>query len=81
MIGPRCALPAAAGSRLRAVARGHERPHPQRRAVPVRPDLRSGCCTSDSDAFTLLAQASMHSNRKVRDVADALVHTGELPRE
>jgi GAF domain-containing protein len=29
-------------------------------------------------AFQLLAQASMHSNRKVRDVAHRLVHTGEL---
>ena len=31
-------------------------------------------------AFQLLAQASMHSNTKVRDVADHLAHTGELPR-
>jgi GAF domain-containing protein len=31
-------------------------------------------------AFQWLAQASMHSNRKLRDIADALVHTGELPR-
>jgi GAF domain-containing protein len=30
-------------------------------------------------AFQLLAQASMNANRKVRDVADQLVHTGELP--
>jgi GAF domain-containing protein len=30
-------------------------------------------------AFQLLARASMNSNRKVRDVADQLVHTGELP--
>jgi GAF domain-containing protein len=30
-------------------------------------------------AFQLLAQASMHANRKVRDIADDLVHTGELP--
>jgi GAF domain-containing protein len=30
-------------------------------------------------AFQLLAQASMHANRKVRDIADALVHTGEFP--
>jgi GAF domain-containing protein len=30
-------------------------------------------------AFQLLAQASMNANRKVRDVADDLVHTGELP--
>lgn len=29
-------------------------------------------------AFQLLARASMHSNRKVRDIADHLVHTGEL---
>jgi AmiR/NasT family two-component response regulator len=29
-------------------------------------------------AFQLLAHASMHSNRKVRDIADHLVHTGEL---
>jgi GAF domain-containing protein len=29
-------------------------------------------------AFQLLAQASMHANRKVRDIADHLVHTGEL---
>ena len=31
-------------------------------------------------AFQLLAQASMHGNRKVRDVAEDLVRTGELPR-
>ena len=31
-------------------------------------------------AFQLLAQASMASNTKVRDVADLLVSTGELPR-
>jgi GAF domain-containing protein len=30
-------------------------------------------------AFQLLAQASMHANRKVRDIADDLVRTGELP--
>jgi GAF domain-containing protein len=30
-------------------------------------------------AFQLLAQASMSVNLKVRDVADQLVHTGELP--
>jgi GAF domain-containing protein len=30
-------------------------------------------------AFQLLAQVSMNANRKVRDVADYLVHTGELP--
>jgi GAF domain-containing protein len=30
-------------------------------------------------AFQLLAQASMNANRKVRDVADQLVRTGELP--
>jgi GAF domain-containing protein len=29
-------------------------------------------------AFQLLAQASMNANRKVRDLADHLVHTGEL---
>jgi GAF domain-containing protein len=29
-------------------------------------------------AFQLLAQASMNANRKLRDVADHLVHTGEL---
>jgi GAF domain-containing protein len=29
-------------------------------------------------AFQLLAQASMHANRKVRDIADHLVTTGEL---
>ena len=29
-------------------------------------------------AFQLLAQASMNANRKVRDIADHLVHTGEL---
>jgi GAF domain-containing protein len=34
---------------------------------------------SPDQAFQLLAQASMAANRKVRDVADALVHTGELP--
>jgi GAF domain-containing protein len=31
-------------------------------------------------AFQLLAQASMHQNRKVRDVADTLVRTGDLPQ-
>jgi GAF domain-containing protein len=30
-------------------------------------------------AFQLLAQASMHANRKLRDIADDLVRTGELP--
>ena len=30
-------------------------------------------------AFQLLARASMNANRKLRDVADDLVHTGELP--
>jgi GAF domain-containing protein len=30
-------------------------------------------------AFDLLVRVSMHSNRKVRDVADHLVHTGDLP--
>src|SRR3954447_2951179 len=30
-------------------------------------------------AFQLLAQVSMNANRKLRDVADHLVHTGELP--
>jgi AmiR/NasT family two-component response regulator len=30
-------------------------------------------------AFEMLAQASMHANRKVRDIADDLVRTGELP--
>jgi GAF domain-containing protein len=30
-------------------------------------------------AFQLLAQASMHANRKVRDIADDLVRTGALP--
>jgi GAF domain-containing protein len=30
-------------------------------------------------AFQMLAHASMHTNRKVRDVAERLVHTGELP--
>ena len=29
-------------------------------------------------AFQLLAQASMNANRKVRDIADELVRTGEL---
>jgi GAF domain-containing protein len=29
-------------------------------------------------AFELLARASMNSNRKLRDVADHLIHTGEL---
>src|SRR3954451_22983498 len=31
-------------------------------------------------AFQALAQSSMHTNRKVRDVAEHLVTTGELPR-
>ena len=30
-------------------------------------------------AFQMLARASMNANRKVRDVADELVRTGELP--
>src|SRR3954452_2800972 len=30
-------------------------------------------------AFQLLTQASMNANRKLRDIADELVHTGELP--
>jgi AmiR/NasT family two-component response regulator len=30
-------------------------------------------------AFQALVQASMHTNRKVRDIADHLVRTGELP--
>jgi GAF domain-containing protein len=30
-------------------------------------------------AFQLLARVSMNANRKVRDIADHLVHTGELP--
>jgi GAF domain-containing protein len=30
-------------------------------------------------AFQRLAEASMHANRKVRDIADELVRTGELP--
>ena len=30
-------------------------------------------------AFQLLARASMNANRKVRDMADHLVHTGEFP--
>ena len=34
--------------------------------------------TSDQ-AFQLLVQASMSTNRKLRDIADDLVHTGELP--
>lgn len=29
-------------------------------------------------AFQLLARTSMHTNRKVRDVADHLARTGEL---
>lgn len=33
--------------------------------------------TSDQD-FQVLARASMHINREVRDIADHLVHTGEL---
>ena len=31
-------------------------------------------------AFQILAQVSMNTNRKVQSVADQLVHTGELPR-
>ena len=34
---------------------------------------------SADQAFQLLAQASMHANRKVRDIAEHLVLTGELP--
>jgi GAF domain-containing protein len=30
-------------------------------------------------AFQLLARVSMNANRKVRDIADRLVHTGEFP--
>ncbi|MGY1604386.1 ANTAR domain-containing protein [Geodermatophilus sp. SYSU D00815] len=36
------------------------------------------CKVTPDQAFHLLAGASMHSNRKVRDVADHLVRTGEL---
>jgi len=32
-------------------------------------------------AFRLLAEASMHTNRKVRDLAETLVLTGELDAE
>jgi GAF domain-containing protein len=31
-------------------------------------------------AFQILARVSMHSNRKVRDIAEQLVLTGELPQ-
>jgi GAF domain-containing protein len=31
------------------------------------------------EAFEMLAQASMHTNRKVRDIAEELVRTGSLP--
>jgi GAF domain-containing protein len=34
---------------------------------------------SAAQAFQVLAQASMNANRKVRDIADHLVATGELP--
>jgi GAF domain-containing protein len=34
---------------------------------------------SAEQAFQVLAQASMNENRKVRDIADQLVSTGELP--
>jgi GAF domain-containing protein len=34
---------------------------------------------SADQAFQVLAQASMHSNRKLRDIADHLVRTGDLP--
>jgi len=34
---------------------------------------------SPDQAFQLLARTSMTTNRKVRDIADHLVHTGELP--
>ena len=34
---------------------------------------------SPDQAFALLAQVSMHTNRKVRDIADHLVRTGDLP--
>jgi hypothetical protein len=34
---------------------------------------------SADQAFQLLSQASMHANRKVRDIAEHLVLTGELP--
>jgi GAF domain-containing protein len=34
---------------------------------------------SADQAFQLLAQASMNANKKVRDIADHLVSTGELP--
>jgi AmiR/NasT family two-component response regulator len=30
-------------------------------------------------AFQVLSRASMNSNRKVRDIADHLVHTGDFP--
>jgi AmiR/NasT family two-component response regulator len=31
------------------------------------------------EAFQALARASVHTNRKVRDVAEHLVSTGEIP--
>jgi AmiR/NasT family two-component response regulator len=34
---------------------------------------------SADQAFQLLAHASMNANKKVRDIADHLVSTGELP--
>jgi AmiR/NasT family two-component response regulator len=33
----------------------------------------------ERQAFDMLAQASMHQHRKVRDIADDVVRTGSLP--
>jgi AmiR/NasT family two-component response regulator len=41
--------------------------------------MERGRLTADQ-AFQALAQASMRTNRKLRDIADHLVTTGELPR-
>lgn len=37
--------------------------------------------TTPEQAFLLLVRASQHSNRKLRDVADELVHVGTLPAD
>ena len=52
-----------------------------RAITSTRPRACSSSATSSppNQAFQLLAQASMHTNQKVRDIADHLVHTGQLP--
>jgi AmiR/NasT family two-component response regulator len=37
--------------------------------------------TSEERAFEMLAQASQLSNRKLREIADAVAYEGDLPRQ